>query len=386
MGKVKRQAQKHSNHHDNPRKGATSISRRQHSQKPPTIVKKAASKPVSHDNLQGRLKVPFTKFDNVLLVGEGDFSFSLSLKQHHKVNQITATCYDSKEALESKYPSVAQTVRRLAGSSHEFPTKEIPGDDSDSTKADVHVGGEDTEWNGFSPPPLSPSPASPGDEAGETTSKIPKVNLLYGVDATKLLSTHKKALRPYGPFTKIVFNFPHVGGLSTDVNRQVRYNQELLVGFLKGAKDLLSTPARPAKVIKSETYDEDDELDEAEVSDNETRRDPGAVSGQILVTLFEGEPYTLWNIRDLARHSGLKVIESFKFPWSAYPGYQHARTIGDITTGKDRSEQGKRKGAWRGEERDARCYVLEDKDAETSGQASKKRKRRDHDSDGDDGD
>ena len=27
---------------------------------------------------------------------------------------------------------------------------------------------------------------------------------------------------------KVVFNFPHVGGKSTDVNRQVRYNQGLV--------------------------------------------------------------------------------------------------------------------------------------------------------------
>ena len=81
---------------------------------------------------------------------------------------------------------------------------------------------------------------------------------------------------------------------------------------------------------------------------------------RFLVTLFEGEPYSLWNIRDLARHCGLQVIESFRFPWSQYPGYQHARTIGDIKTGIDRSTEGKRKGAWRGEEekRELSCSYL----------------------------
>ncbi|KAK6365085.1 hypothetical protein LTS17_011563 [Exophiala oligosperma] len=388
MGKVKRQAQRHSNHHDNPRKGNKSISRRQHSQKqPPAVKKAAATQSAPHGNPQARLKVSFTKFDNVLLVGEGDFSFSLSLKQHHKVNQITATCYDSRETLETKYPNVTQTLSRLGGVGHETPATKTPEDEPTSFD-DGNISGEEAEWIGFSPPPTPDTAASTDGGTGQQTSKVPNVNVLYGVDATKLFSAHKKALRAYGPFTKIVFNFPHVGGLSTDVNRQVRYNQELLVGFFKGAKELLSTPTRPAKVIKSDTYDDDDDEDEYDdVPENESRRDPGAVSGQILVTLFEGEPYTLWNIRDLARHSGLKVVESFKFPWSAYPGYQHARTIGEITTGKDRSEQGKRKGAWRGEERDARCYVLEDKDAEVSGgRTSTKRKKRAHDSDGDDGD
>jgi 25S rRNA (uracil2634-N3)-methyltransferase len=202
------------------------------------------------------------------------------------------------------------------------------------------------------------------------------VAIIYGIDATKLSSTHKKALRPYSPFTKIVFNFPHVGGLSTDINRQVRYNQELLVGFFKAAKGLLSSPDRPASVKSASDHYGSEPEAMSEGSEDSPQRDHGAINGQILVTLFEGEPYTLWNIRDLARHSGLKVVESFKFPWAAYPGYHHARTIGDITSGKDRSDEGKRRGAWRGEERDARCYVLEHQDASLAIGASSKRKRK----------
>ncbi|CZS99737.1 uncharacterized protein RAG0_08049 [Rhynchosporium agropyri] len=73
----------------------------------------------------------------------------------------------------------------------------------------------------------------------------------------------------------------------------------------------------------------------------------------IIVTLFEGEPYTLWNIRDLARHSGLEVAQSFKFQASAYPGYKHARTLGVV-----KSKGGKEGGGWKGEERSARSYVF----------------------------
>lgn len=55
----------------------------------------------------------------------------------------------------------------------------------------------------------------------------------YGVDATKLGRPGVaggagggggKAVKR-GGFDKVVFNFPHVGGLTKDVNRQVRYNQ-----------------------------------------------------------------------------------------------------------------------------------------------------------------
>lgn len=71
-----------------------------------------------------------------------------------------------------------------------------------------------------------------------------------------------------------------------------------------------------------------------------------------MLTVFEGEPYELWNVRDLVRHIGLKVGRSFKFQADAYPGYEHARTIGNIKGG----------GGWKGEDRAARTYLIEVKD------------------------
>jgi 25S rRNA (uracil2634-N3)-methyltransferase len=105
--------------------------------------------------------------------------------------------------------------------------------------------------------------------------------------------------------------------------------------------------------------------------------------GQILVTLFEGEPYTLWNIRDLARHAGLKVVTSFRFPWACYRGYSHARTLGEIE-GKDGA-----RGGWRGEDRDARMYVFEvktDDNTHSLRNAAGKRKKRPAASDDSDSD
>lgn len=128
------------------------------------------------------------------------------------------------------------------------------------------------------------------------------------------------------------------------MNRQVRYNQELLVEFFKRA--LLSL----------------------------------APGGTIIVTLFEGEPYTLWNVRDLARHSGLQVERSFRFQASAYPGYHHARTLGVV-----KNKQGDVGCGWKGEDRPARSYVFVRKD-EVSKPVSKKRKRSGDDDDSDDSD
>ena len=85
-------------------------------------------------------------------------------------------------------------------------------------------------------------------------------------------------------------------------------------------------------------------------------------SGSILVTVFEGEPYELWNVRDLGRHVGLKVERSFKFQAAPYPGYKHARTLGNIKGG----------GGWKGEDRAARTFIFK-KQEEDEGDAQPKR-------------
>lgn len=221
--------------------------------------------------------IPFHAEDRILLVGEGDLSFAKSIVEHHGCCDVTATCFDVGDALLEKY----------------------------KPQAEEHVTFLETE--------------------GQT--------VMYGVDATKLDSI--KTLRNGSLFGRVIFNFPHIGGRSKDVNRQVRFNQELLVKFFGAAVNLLAS------------------------------------SGTIIVTLFEGEPYTLWNIRDLARHSGLEVQRSFKFMAQAYPGYSHARTLGNIEGG----------GGWKGEDRDARSYVFQKKGAQQATGAGKSSKKRSRDAD-----
>ncbi|CAG8392339.1 unnamed protein product [Penicillium salamii] len=305
--------------------------------------------------------VPFLRKDRILLIGEGDFSFARALATQYRCPNICATSYDSKETLLSKYPQVEENLEAI-----------------------------------LSKPEQSESDSDEKDQEQEKEEKEPQNKVLFSVDARKLGSQTgggKELLRGFerrerrrpawfnpatpdpphqsaGAWDVICFNFPHVGGLSTDVNRQVRANQELLVAFFKAAVPLVSKPPPLMDADEGEYEYEDGEGSDVEEDDEDSTTGNGVRTGhgQILVTLFEGEPYTLWNIKDLARHAGLVVVTSFKFPWSSYEGYSHARTVGHIE-GKD----GER-GGWKGEDREARMYVFEVKQKEKKG---KKRTRDD---------
>lgn len=109
-----------------------------------------------------------------------------------------------------------------------------------------------------------------------------------------------------------------------------------------------------------------------------------APGGTIIVTLFEGEPYTLWNIRDLGRHAGLAVERSFRFQAAAaYPQYHHARTLGAVRNKTTGEVSG---GAWKGEERPARSFVFVRRDELPKPVAAVKKRKRGEAYDDDDED
>ncbi|KAK6534830.1 hypothetical protein TWF281_006130 [Arthrobotrys megalospora] len=236
-------------------------------------------KPKPSTTFSSRPIIPFTPTSSLLLIGEGDFSFTNSLitsSQPHisPSTTITTTTNDTEAVTYEKYPHAESTISTLRSLDHK-----------------IHF------------------------SIDITAKRLPKS-----------LSSHQ--------YNCIIFNFPHVGGLSTHVDRQIRSNQELILSFFNNCIPLLS----PTGGI-----------------------DDG--SGNIVITLFTGKPYDDWNVKELAKSVGLECVRSFKFDGSIYEGYKHVRTIGF----RDRE------GDWKGEERGARTFVFGVKSEKKRGRGAGKK-------------
>jgi len=89
-----------------------------------TQVKKTKNKKKQGTNPNQLPVVPFTVTDTILLLGEANFSYSLSLVNHHDIpsHQMLATSYDSERECYLKYPDGEANVKALreAGVKVEF--------------------------------------------------------------------------------------------------------------------------------------------------------------------------------------------------------------------------------------------------------------------------
>lgn len=159
------------------------------SQKPKSLQDQNSVTTISRrkKTLDGRGYIPFDENTCLLLVGEGDFSFALSLISNNYIgsDKLIATGYDEKEEAYQKYPNAQQNVTFL-------------------------------ESHG--------------------------IKVLHKIDATKLeaclklhnLKKKKDAtINAYRRVNCIMFNFPHSGKGIKDVGRNIRDHQLLVSQYLK---------------------------------------------------------------------------------------------------------------------------------------------------------
>lgn len=181
----------------------------------------------------------YSNHHKILLVGEGDFSFALSLANSFgSASNIVATSRDSKGSLIMKYSRASTNLEEL-------------------------------EKFGCS--------------------------IVHEVDAH---SAHKHPMLQNKIFDRVVYNFPHAGFDMAENNwNQIRLHQEVVWGFLKSAKKILTK------------------------------------DGEVHITHKNNNPFSKWQIVKLGEKIGLVFVEKVPFKISDYPGYVNKRGSGDNCDG-----------------------------------------------------
>lgn len=220
--------------------------------------------------------LPFTSSSRVLLVGDGDFSFAVSIIQEGYVysEYLVASGYDTREEAIAKYPNAEGNLKFL-------------------------------EREG--------------------------IKVFHSIDATDLVSSFKITknkkknilqLFPLGDFDYIMFNFPHTGRGVKDVTRNIMEHQHLITGYFRSCKQLFEV----LNVVRQNNK-------------TNYRIDETLHPDRIILSIFEGEPYDSWNIRLLGKSEGYKVHRSGNFSWEMFPSYVHKRTKSNMDTTKPARER-----------------------------------------------
>ncbi|CAM9923352.1 unnamed protein product, partial [Hapterophycus canaliculatus] len=88
-------------------------------------------------------------------------------------------------------------------------------------------------------------------------------------------------------FDRVVFNFPHTG------KQRIHLNRNLIRDFFASTKGLVKC---------------------------------AAAGGEVHVTLKDKPPYSGWNVKGMAKESGLVMVRCLAFDPSVFPGYRHSTT------------------------------------------------------------
>ncbi|KAI9332499.1 hypothetical protein BDR26DRAFT_869196 [Obelidium mucronatum] len=235
----------------------------------------------------------FKKSHSILLVGEGDFSFTSALCRALDITpqslpsksdgRIIATSYDTLSDISSKYTTDAVDRIRLL-------------------------------------------------------QRLPNVSVIHKLDATqmskdgRLVSTQEDGASTFKPIHRIVFNFPHVGG---GMDKDVKVNRRMLLAFFNEAHTLLSLSLKNSggNNNTSKAGSGGGSVPKKHNTSNDEHASPAAAASkslefQVLVALRKTPFYEKFGLQELAEASGFVLTEQAKFDgdrWSAL-GYKPQRT------------------------------------------------------------
>ncbi|KAN0064700.1 hypothetical protein ACQY0O_002330 [Thecaphora frezii] len=252
--------------------------------------------PASH--ARKRIVEPFSRDDTILIVGEANFSFTLSLllpPRNHPPSLILATAYDSEADCYKKYPDAQANVEsiRAITARHDAVVFGVDAGQLDKVK----------QVTGKSKPSRSADPLQPPP------------------------STRR--------WSKVWFGFPHVGAGHKDETRNVLANQLLLLRFFVSVAPYLTDGPMPdyaaaalglsrKRASRADSQEPEEPVPDTDaVDDNdfidtlqdgtEAEREALAASrakqpfrppskrGSVLITLRNAMPYTLWNVATLGK-------------------------------------------------------------------------------------
>lgn len=212
--------------------------------------------------------IPFSPHSAILLLGEGNFSFAASL-----VTQLStmghsslffATCIEPKEVLYKKYPEAENNIDII------------------------------TKHNG---------------------------KVLFNLDATKAGHDRRVMNKPW---TRIIFQFPHLGTGIKDQSHNIYHHQRFLRAVFQSVSKLFPNTNTDNSLywnlsLRKQPCHEHSKPVNSYIIETPKERP------EFHITLKTGLPYDQWEIKKLAK-TEFQCLTSFPFIPSYYSSYQHVNT------------------------------------------------------------
>eukprot|EP01104_Vermistella_antarctica_P008866 TRINITY_DN2256_c0_g1_i3.p1 TRINITY_DN2256_c0_g1~~TRINITY_DN2256_c0_g1_i3.p1 ORF type:complete len:397 (+),score=92.73 TRINITY_DN2256_c0_g1_i3:283-1473(+) len=288
------------------------------------VGKKHASKKmfvVNHDTAlemwRAKSVGPFERGDKTLVVGDGDLSFSLALTTALGGKGLTATTYDTTRGVLSKYPHADNIISTLGSKG----VRVFNGVDALTLHVDPRLTTLKTDVDARIPQELYDGYTAKlkrEQKRLEREKRLKEKQQRFGKnyrprqneeeDEEEDILDPATYSRLHSLYDKIVFNFPHLGGVDVDKNKL------LLAQFFLSSLCLVRRGRANGSDDQTDGNDDDD--------DNRTETE----CGMIMVGLRDTPFYRGWEIEKVANDVGLRLVRKEPFRASQYVGYAPQRT------------------------------------------------------------